>query len=156
MKNQHVTYDSIAVGDKIPPFETFETQETIDNTRMPEITARPPRPNIHTDPEFAKKGLFAGTVNGGVITMAYVTTMLERWFPAASFYDGGRLEFKAIQPFRPGDNGGVHRYRDRQAAGRRQEPYRLRNQGHKPARTNNGIRHGHFVRVSSRGRPCLR
>ena len=103
MKNQHVTYDSIAVGDKIPSFETFETQETIDNTRMPEITARPPRPNIHTDPEFAKKGLFAGTVNGGVITMAYVTTMLERWFPAASFYDGGRLEFKAIQPFRPGD-----------------------------------------------------
>ena len=103
MKDQHVTYDSIAVGDRIPSFETFETQETIDNTRMPEITARPPRPNIHTDPEFARRGLFAGTVNGGVITMAYVTTMLERWFPAASFYDGGRLEFKAIQPFRPGD-----------------------------------------------------
>ena len=103
MKEQHVTYDSIAVGDRIPSFETFETQETIDNTRMPEITARPPRPNIHTDPEFAKRGLFAGTVNGGVITMAYVTTMLERWFPAASFYEGGRLEFKAIQPFRPGD-----------------------------------------------------
>ena len=103
MTDQQVTYDSIAVGDEITPFETFETQETIDEARMPEITARPPRPNIHTDPEFAKKGLFAGTVNGGVITMAYVTTMLERWYSAASFYNGGRLEFKAIQPFRPGD-----------------------------------------------------
>ena len=100
---QSVTYDSIAVGDEIPPFDIFETQETIDNTRMPEITGNVTRPNIHTDPEFARRGIFAGTVNGGVISMAYVTTMLERWFPAASFYDGGRLEFKAIQPFRPGD-----------------------------------------------------
>ena len=29
--------------------------------------------------------------------------MLERWYPGAGFYNGGRLEFKAIQPFRPGD-----------------------------------------------------
>ncbi len=98
-----ITFDSITVGDELPPFEIGETQETIDNARMPEITARPPRPNIHTDPEFAKRGIFSGTVNGGVITMAYVTQMLEQWFPAGSFYDGGRLEFKAIQPFRPGD-----------------------------------------------------
>ena len=81
MTDQHVTYDSIAVGDEITPFDIFETQETIDNTRMPEITARPPRPNIHTDPEFAKRGLFAGTVNGGVITMAYVTTCSNIGFP---------------------------------------------------------------------------
>ena len=103
MTDQHVTFDSVAVGDELPPFETFETQETIDNTRMPEITGNVTRPNIHTDPDFARRGMFAGTVNGGVISMAYVTTMLERWFPAGSFYDGGRLEFKAIQPFRPGD-----------------------------------------------------
>ena len=103
MTDQYVTYDSVAVGDELPPFDIFETQETIDNTRMPEITGNVTRPNIHTDPDFARRGMFAGTVNGGVISMAYVTTMLERWFPAGSFYDGGRLEFKAIQPFRPGD-----------------------------------------------------
>ena len=103
MTDQHLTFDSVAVGDELPRFDIFETQETIDNTRMPEITGNVTRPNIHTDPDFASRGMFAGTVNGGVITMAYVTTMLERWFPAASFYDGGRLEFKAIQPFRPGD-----------------------------------------------------
>jgi len=29
--------------------------------------------------------------------------MLEQWFPASHFYDGGSLIFKAIDPFRPGD-----------------------------------------------------
>ena len=120
MTDQQVTYDSIAVGDEIPSFETYETQETIDDARMPEIIARPPRPNIHTDPEFARKGLFAGTVNGGVITMAYVTTMLERWIPEAGFYEGGRLEFKAIQPFRAGRHRGIHRRGDGKAPGQRQ------------------------------------
>ena len=29
--------------------------------------------------------------------------MLERWLPDGSFYDNGRLLYKAIEPFRPGD-----------------------------------------------------
>ena len=131
------------MGDEIPPFETYETQETIDEARMPEITARPPRPNIHTDPEFAKKGLFAGTVNGGVITMAYVTTMLERWYPGAGFYNGGRLEFKAIQPFRPGDTVVFTGVVTGKRPGKRQGPDRLRDQGHQPTRPANGLRHRH-------------
>ena len=35
MTDQYATYESIAVGDEIPSFETYETQETIDEARMP-------------------------------------------------------------------------------------------------------------------------
>ena len=42
-------------------------------------------------------------MNAGITTMAYVNQMLEQWFPASRFYDGGALIFKAIDPFRPGD-----------------------------------------------------
>lgn len=99
-----VTFDSIDVGDELPSFTIGETQETINGARLPisddEVIPR----NIHTDPEFAKDGLFAGTVNAGVTTMAYINQMLEQWFPASAFYNSGRLLFKAIEPFRPGDN----------------------------------------------------
>lgn len=98
-----ITFDTIQVGDDLPSFEIGETQETINGARLiVDDTHETPR-NIHTDPEFAKEGLFAGTVNAGVTTMAYVNTMLEQWFPANNFYDGGGLVFKAIDPFRPGD-----------------------------------------------------
>ncbi|MCI0439126.1 MAG: MaoC family dehydratase [Chloroflexi bacterium] len=98
-----VTFDSLSEGDELPPFEIGETQETINSARVSISDDEEVPPNIHTDPEFAKAGLFAGTVNAGVTTMAYVTQMLEQWFPASAFYNGGRLNFKAIEPFRPGD-----------------------------------------------------
>ena len=98
------TFESIKVGEEIPPFEIGETQETIDGARNPErIKEGPPR-NIHNDEDFAKDGIFAGTVNAGVTTMAYINQMLEKWFPPEAFYNGGSLTFKGIEPFRPGDN----------------------------------------------------
>ena len=97
-----VTFDSIAIGDVIPPFTVGETQETINNSAL-NIFEHESRPNLHTDEEFARKSLFAGTANSGATTMAYVTQTLEAWFPASSFYKGGRLLHKAIEPFRPGD-----------------------------------------------------
>jgi acyl dehydratase len=99
-----VAFDLLSVGDALPPFTIGETQETINQARPASVEADSSVPNIHTDPEFAKNGLFTGTVNAGVITMAYVTQMLERWFPASTFYNGGRLLFKAIEPMRPGDS----------------------------------------------------
>ena len=93
----------LSVGDRLPPFTISETQESIDNSVMHiEGVDFNPR-NIHNDPDFARTGLFSGTVNGGPVTMAYVYQTLEQWFPAGCFYDGGRLLFKAIEPFRPGD-----------------------------------------------------
>ena len=102
--NSKVTFDSISVGDEIPPFEMGETQESIDGARNPNRIVDSPPKNIHNDPDFAKEGLFAGTVNAGVTTMAYVAQMLEQWFPASAFYNGGTLTYKGVGPFRPGDN----------------------------------------------------
>ena len=103
VNTQHVTFDSVSVGDQLPPFTITETQSTIDAARIG-IAGEEDNPrSIHTDPEFAQAGLFAGTVNSGVTTMAYVTQLLERWFPVESLYDGGSLSLKATQPIRPGD-----------------------------------------------------
>ena len=35
--------------------------------------------------------------------MAYVNQMIEACFTAESFYNGGTLTYKGINPFRPGD-----------------------------------------------------
>jgi hypothetical protein len=102
----HADFASIDIGDEIPPFSIGETQETIDNagtsSRIP--NEGPTRKNIHNDPHFAKRGLFAGTVNAGVTTMGYANQMLEACFSPAAFYNGGSLTYKGIGPFRPGDN----------------------------------------------------
>ncbi len=103
LQMQPVTFEAITVGDELPPFTISETQETINQARYSELEDGLNPRNIHTDPEFARSGLFAGTVNAGVTTMAYIAQMLERWSSASAFYNGGRLSFKAIEPFRPGD-----------------------------------------------------
>ena len=96
-------FAELSVGDQLPAFTISETQETIDNAVLHiEGIDFNPR-NIHNDPEFAGSGMFSGTVNGGPVTMAYVCQMLEQWFPARCFFEGGRLLFKAIEPIRPGD-----------------------------------------------------
>ena len=40
---------------------------------------------------------------GGITIMGYLDAMLERWAPDGTLYGGGRLLFKAINNFRPGD-----------------------------------------------------
>ena len=104
---QNPKFDSISVGDELPPFEIVETQETMDgpseNTRIPNVEGMRPRKNLHNDADFAKESLFGRTANAGVITMAYVNQMIEACFPAESFYNGGSLTYKGINQFRPGD-----------------------------------------------------
>ncbi len=100
---RHLTFDTINFGDELTPFTIGETQETINGARLSEGEDMDAPRNIHTDPEFAKAGMFGGTLNAGVTTMAYLNQMLERWLPDGSFYDNGRLLYKAIEPFRPGD-----------------------------------------------------
>ncbi|GIT59414.1 MAG: hypothetical protein Ct9H300mP19_13620 [Dehalococcoidia bacterium] len=76
------------------------------HTRVPEVKGMKPkeeRKNLHNDPDFAKKSLFGTTANAGVMTMAYVNQMIEACFPAESFYNGGTLTYKGINPFRDGD-----------------------------------------------------
>jgi acyl dehydratase len=101
--NEKITFASLSLGDEIPAFEIGETQETIDDARNPDRMDDGPPKNIHNDPDFAKQGLFAGTVNGGVTTMGYINQMLEKWFSAEALYNGGSLTYKGVAPFRPGD-----------------------------------------------------
>ena len=104
------SFESINVGDELPPFEIGETQETMDapseHSRIPQVKGmKPPeeRKNLHNDVDFAKKSLFGTTANAGVMTMAYVNQMIEACFPAESFYNGGTLTYKGINPFKDGD-----------------------------------------------------
>jgi len=104
------SFESINVGDELPPFEIGETQETMDapseHSRIPQVKGmKPPeeRKNLHNDVDFAKKSLFGTTANAGVMTMAYVNQMVEACFPAESFYNGGTLTYKGINPFKDGD-----------------------------------------------------
>ena len=98
------SFHDIKLGDELLPLTIAETQETIDSARgiLPDDDDHR-YPNIHNDPDFAKEGLFGGTVNGGPTTMAYIVQMLEQSFSLERFYGGGRLNFKGIKPFRPGD-----------------------------------------------------
>lgn len=102
VNTEPLDFKSFAVGTELPPFTIGETQETINASGI-NIMDRPPRPNLHTDEEFAKRSLFGGTANSGATTMSYVNQMLEARFPAGAFYNGGRLLHKAVRPFRPGD-----------------------------------------------------
>ena len=104
---QNSKFDSISIGDELPPFEIVETQETMDrpseNTRIPNVAGMRPKKNLHNDADFAGKSLFGTTANAGVMTMAYINQMIEVCFTAESFYNGGTLTYKGINPFRPGD-----------------------------------------------------
>lgn len=97
------SFDSIQVGDELIAFKITESQQTINDARMDTAEYEMASRNIHTDPDFAAEGMFAGVVNAGITTMAYVNQMLAHSFQTGSLYGGGSLSFKAILPIRPGD-----------------------------------------------------
>ncbi|MBI4203334.1 MAG: MaoC family dehydratase [Chloroflexi bacterium] len=102
----HITWESIQVGDELPKLQKTETQETINNygaLNRRDPTPRPTRgANLHTDEEYAKQGIFAGTVNMGVVTCAYMMETLQLAFPTSNLLNGA-FSMRALEPFRPGD-----------------------------------------------------
>jgi acyl dehydratase len=92
-----------APAERLPTLTKLESQEAID--RYAELTRVRPRRghSLHSDPEFARRTIFGGTVNMGVATAAYCSEVVERAFgPAALLRPGGRLEYKGIKPIRAG------------------------------------------------------
>lgn len=94
---------------EVPPSELVvvrkhETQEAIDAyAELTRIRPRRSQNNLHSNPEFARRTIFGGTVNMGVATAAYCSEAIERAFgPAALLRPGGRLEYKGIRPIRAG------------------------------------------------------
>jgi len=100
-----VSYDHVQVGDELPILVKHESQETIDlYARYAPTGPRPDWRNLHTDEEFASKGIFGGTVNMGIATVAYVGELLEKAFPLRNLMSyGSRLEMRATEPIRAGD-----------------------------------------------------
>ncbi len=96
-------FASASVGDSLGELAITESQEIMNRKNDFRLAGRRNDSNIHTDEEFAKQNIFAGTTNSGPATMSYVDQMLELSFPASNFYSGGSLLMRAITPFRGGD-----------------------------------------------------
>ncbi len=100
-----VSFESIEVGDDLPILVKHEDQTTIDN--YAKYASSGPRTgwnSLHTDKDFASKGIFGGTVNMGVATVAYVAELLEKAFPVRDITaQGSTLKMRATEPFRDGD-----------------------------------------------------
>ncbi len=90
-------------SDVLPSLTKVETQEAID--MYGELNRTRPRfgVNLHTDPGFAQRTIFGGTVNMGVATAGYCSEMLELAYgPGALLKPGATLEYKGIRPIRAG------------------------------------------------------
>ena len=96
-------FDNMTVGDQLASLVISESQEIINSKNDLRLAGEPATSNIHTDEEFARENIFGGIVNSGPATMSYVDQMLQRSFPIRTFYQGGRLLMRAIEPFRAGD-----------------------------------------------------
>lgn len=94
---------SVAEGDLLQSIEKYEDQESIDQydhlTRVrPRLSA-----SLHSDPEFAQRTIFGGTVNMGVATAAYCSEVLELAYgPEALLRPGALLAYKGVRPVHAG------------------------------------------------------
>lgn len=82
-----VEVDSIRVGDVAPALTVHSEPKAKDS-------------KANSDGRFpwgAEHGV------GGITIMGYIDEMLDQWVLSGSLYHGGRLLFKAIKNFRPGD-----------------------------------------------------
>ena len=102
-EKQILDFDDTPVGGQLPILTISESQEIITSKSALRLAGEPDKSNIHTDEEFARQNIFSGLVNSGPATMSYVDQMLQLSFPLQSFYEGGRLLMRAIEPFRAGD-----------------------------------------------------
>ena len=103
LERQTLKFDHVSVGDQLATLAFSESQEIINSKSALRLAGEPNESNIHTDEEFARQNIFGGLVNSGPATMSYVDQMLQLSFPLQSFYEGGRLLMRAIEPFRAGD-----------------------------------------------------
>ncbi len=100
---RRLTFEDVRIGDVLPGLRITETPETINRYNDLRLAGKPSSSNIHTDEAFARQNIFGGAVNAGPATMSYMDQVLQLSFPLRSFYNGGSLLMRAIEPFRAGD-----------------------------------------------------
>lgn len=100
-----VSFDSVREGDELAILVKYVSQATIDlYARLASPGERSGWHNLHTDQEYARQGIFGGTVLMGVATVAYVAELMEKAFPIDKLMGcGSRLEMRATEPIRAGD-----------------------------------------------------
>lgn len=100
------------VGAELTPVVKRITQEKINRYAEAGGDSNP----LHTDPEFAARTMFEGTIAHGMLVLAYLSEMLTAAFGPA-WLSSGRLKVRFKAPARPGDTvstvGRVVRAEDR-------------------------------------------
>ena len=97
-----VTFETIEVGDAVHPFTIHSPLKTeVDGVAVPEDEMSAQSSETSHEPGRFPWGAIHGV--GGITIMGYLDAMLHRWAPDGTLYGGGRLLFKAIKNFRPGD-----------------------------------------------------
>ena len=116
-----VTFETIAVGGAVHPFTIHSPPTTgADGAVVPDGEMHSQSSEASHGPGRFPWGAMHGV--GGITIMGYLDAMLERWAPDGTLYGGGRLLFKAIKNFRPGD---TNTYRGTVTAKREQRDKRL-------------------------------
>ncbi len=86
------------VGAELAPMVKEITQEKINRYAEAGGDGNP----LHTDPEFAARTMFGGTIAHGMLVLAYLSEMMTAAFGQA-WLSGGRLKVRFKAPARPGD-----------------------------------------------------
>ena len=116
-----VTFETIEVGDAVHPFTIHSPLKTeVDGVAVPEDEMSGQSSEASHEPGRFPWGAIHGV--GGITIMGYLDAMLHRWAPDGTLYEGGRLLFKAIKNFRPGD---TNTYRGTVTAKRERDGLRL-------------------------------
>lgn len=87
-----------AVGTALPTISRTVSQEMIDEYGKASGDFNP----IHVDPEYARTGPFGRTIAHGLMTLAFVAQMLNRWSDGA-FDENGEIEIAFVGPVFAGD-----------------------------------------------------
>ncbi len=95
------TYEGIEVGGAVHPLTIHSPPETDVDGAAASGDGTSTRAGEASQPGRFPWGAMHGV--GGITIMGYLDAMLERWAPGGTLYGGGRLLFKAIRNFRPGD-----------------------------------------------------
>ncbi len=102
-----VTFETIEVGYAVHPFTIHSPLKTeVDGVVVPENEMSGQSSEASHEPGRFPWGAMHGV--GGITIMGYLDAMLHRWAPDGTLYGGGRLLFKAIKNFRPGDTNTYH------------------------------------------------
>ena len=85
-------------GAELAPVVKEITQEKVNRYAQAGGDGNP----LHTDPEFAARTMFGGTIAHGMLLLAYLSEMMTAAFGQA-WLSGGRLKVRFKAPARPGD-----------------------------------------------------